>query len=52
MKLTHGSLIVEDTKGHIQDMIFTPRVSSGCNSFGIFCLCLSVCESVRPSVSL
>ncbi len=31
----------------------TPRVSGGCNSFGIVCLCvcLSVCPSVRLTIS-
>ncbi len=28
----------------------TPRVSEGCNSFGIVCVCVCLC--VRPSVSL
>ncbi len=35
----------QNNKGSI-----TPRVSDGCNSFGI--VCLSVCPSVHPSVSL
>ncbi len=31
------------------NIFFTPRVSDGCNSFGIVCECVSVCLSVSLS---